>query len=245
MRVLVIPTRLESQAVLRALPGAAPEPGWDVPAWRTGDLLIVEPGIGPELTATLLPRIESLRPQAVWLFGWCGGLAPELAVGDLVLAAATIFSDEPTTQIPHPPPEPLAAQVQTTAERLGLRMVVGPVLTSAEVLASVEQKRAGAAAGAVAVEMEGGPLARWAVAQSVPFVHLRVVLDPLASALPATPLPADEHGDAPPHALLWYALTHPREWPALWALMRQAHTARQAMTDVIAALTRPGGPLDP
>ena len=50
-RALVIPTRLESQAVLRSLPGAYPEPEWDVPTWHVGDLLLVEPGIGPELTA--------------------------------------------------------------------------------------------------------------------------------------------------------------------------------------------------
>ena len=124
-------------------------------------------------------------------------------------------------------------------------MVVRPVLTSDEVLASVEQKQAGAATGAVAVEMEAGPLARWTIARSVQFVHLRVVLDPVASALPATPLPTDEHGHTPPHALLWHALTHPREWPALWGLMHQARTARRTMAVVIAALTRPGGPLAP
>jgi hypothetical protein len=61
-------------------------------------------------------------------------------------------------------------------------------------------------------------------------------------------LPTDEHGDAPPHALLLHALllhalTHPREWPALWNLVRQARTARRAMADVITALTRPGSPL--
>jgi len=213
-----------------------------------GDLLLLEPGIGPELAQALLPCIEPLEPQAVWLFGWCGGLTPELSVGDLVLANATIFSDGaggPVTRIPHPPPAPLVAHLRRLAEELGLRMVVGPVLTSAQVLASVEQKQAGAVTGAVAVEMEAGPLARWAVARGVRFVHLRVVLDPVASALPAMCLLTETHGDVPIRAPLLHALTHPREWPALWALIRQARASRRAMADVITALTQPGGPLAP
>ena len=245
LRVLVIPTRWESQAVLKALSGAAPEPGWDIPAWRMGHLLLVEPGVGLELAATIPPRIEPLEPQTVWLFGWCGGLVPELGLGDLVLADTTILADDPTTRIPHPPGEPLVAQVRRIAEELGLRVVIGPVLSSGRVLASVEEKRDGAATGAVAVEMEAGPLARWAAARGVRFVHLRVVLDPLTSALPKTRLPTDEHGHAPLHMLLLHALTHPHEWPALWNLIRQARTARRTMADVITALTRPGGPLAP
>jgi len=246
--IVVIPTHMESQTVLKALPGAVPEPEWDVPAWRVGDLLLVEPGVGPELAEALLPHIEPLETQAVWLFGWCGGLVPELTVGDLVLADSTIFSEGaggPTTRLPYSPPEPLVAQVRSIAEELGLRLAVGPMLTSDKVLASVEQKRDGAATGAVAVEMEAGPLARWAIARSASFVHLRVVLDPLVSPLPPTRLPTDEHGRAPKRALLVHALTHPREWPALWNLIRQARAARRTMGNVITALTRPDGPLAP
>jgi len=234
-RVLITPTRWESRAVLKSLPGALPEPGWDVPAWRVGDLLLVEPGMGPESAETLLPHVEPLELQAMWIFGWCGGLMPELTVGDLVLADGTIFSDRvggPVTRLPHPPPAPLVAQVRRLAEALGLRMVVGPVLTSDKVLATVEQKRIGASTGAVAVEMEAGPLARWAVARGVRFVHLRVVLDPVTSVLPSLCSPTDEHSDAPPHALLLHTLTHPCEWSALWTLIRQARAARRAMEDV-------------
>ena len=245
MNVIVIPTRMESQAVLEALPGVVPEPGWEVPAWRRGDLLLVEPGLGPELTAALPPRIEPLKPQAVWLFGWCGGLAPELGIGDLVLADATIFAGEPPAQIPHPPAGSLVAQMRRISEELGVRLLVGPALTSSQVLASSEQKRAGATTGAVAVEMEAGPLARWAVARSVRFVHLRVVLDPLTSPLPVIDLPTDTHGSVPPLKMLLHVLTHPSELPALCRLMRQAGVARRAMADVIAALVRPGGPLAP
>jgi hypothetical protein len=122
-------------------------------------------------------------------------------------------------------------------------MDVGPMLTSDHVLSSVDQKQNGAATGALAVEMEAGPLARWATGRSLPFVHLRVVLDPLESALPPTELPTDDHGYAQKGSLLSHALTHPREWSALWRLSIQIRTARRVMTDVIGALVRPDGPL--
>jgi hypothetical protein len=131
------------------------------------------------------------------------------------------------------------------SEALGLRLLVGPVLTSAQVLVSSEQKRAGATTGAVAVEMEAGPLARWAVARGVRFVHLRVVLDPLTSPLPVIDLPTGTHGNVPPLKMLLYVLAHPSELPVLWALIRQAGVARRTMADVTAALIRPGGPLAP
>jgi nucleoside phosphorylase len=247
MLVLIVPTRWETEAVLSALSAAVPEPAWDVPAWRAGDVLMLEPGMGPELAAALLPHLEVLEPQAVWLYGWCGGLTPDLGVGDLVLADATIFAGEDglATRISHPAPDALVDEVRRLAHELGRRMVVGPALTSDQVLGSVEQKQAGAASGAVAVEMEAGPLARWATGRSLPFVHVRVVLDPLESALPSTDLPTDDHGYAQTRALLSHALTHPGEWPALWRLFRQIRTARRVMTDAIAALARPGGALGP
>lgn len=247
MRVLIVPTRWETEAVFRSLPGAVPDPGWEVPAWRAGDLLVVEPGMGPDLAAALLPRLEMLALQTVWLYGWCGGLTPDLEAGDLVLADATVFVREDGTlaQVAHPAPGSLVAELRRLADRLGRRIVVGPALTSGHVLSSVEQKQAGASSGAVAVEMEAGPLAQWAADRSLPFVHLRVVLDPVESALPATELPTGDHGYAQRGALLSHVLTHPGEWPALWRLFRQVRTARRVMTDVIGALARPGGPLAP
>ncbi len=245
MLVLIVPTRWETKAALRSLTDAVPDPAWDVPAWRMGDLLMVEPGMGPDLTVAVLPHLETLELQSVWLFGWCGGLRPELRAGDLVLADATISVGEDglTTRILHPGRDSFIEEVRHLAHRLGRRMVVGPVLTSDYVLSSVEQKQSGAATGAVAVEMEAGPLARWAIGRSLPFVHLRVVLDPLESALPRTELPTDDHGYTQKGALLSHALTHPREWPALWRLSRQIRAARRVMTEVIGALARPGGSL--
>jgi nucleoside phosphorylase len=240
---LIVPTHHESRAVLKALPGAQPASGWNVPAWRLGSLLVVEPGMGPDRAASVLPCLEGQCPAALWLFGCCGGLSSELGVGDLVLANATVRHDAPETCIRHPPPDALRAQVRCLAKELGLRLVVGPVLTSSRVLASAADKRAGAATGAAAVEMEADPLSRWAAERSVPFVHLRVVLDPAIFALPEAHLPVSERGSVPATVLVLHVLTHPRQWPALWRLMRQVRATGRTMTRIIAALTGPGGAL--
>jgi hypothetical protein len=247
VRILIIPTRWESEVVLRAFPEAVPDPAWSLPAWRIGDVLMIEPGMGPDLMAAVLPRLEALRPGEVWLFGWCGGLTPGLGVGDLVLADATVSEAEggQITRIAHLPPGPLRVEVRRVAQELGRLLVVGPVLTSSRVLVSLEQKRRGAASGALAVEMEAGPLAHWAMLRGLPFVHLRVVLDPLESALPSTDLPAGEHGYSQKKVLFLHALAHWREWPALWRLSWQMQAARGVMAEVIRVLARPGGLLSP
>lgn len=248
MRLVIIPTRWESQAVLQSLPGAQPQPTWDVPAWRTGDITLVEPGIGPRLTEALLPHMASLMPREVWLFGWCGGLTSTLRTGDLVLADATILSpgqDETARQITHVPAEAYVAQIRQLAHQLRRGLTIGPVLTSHRILVSAAHKQAAAASGAVAVEMEAGPLARWAGTRGVPFVHLRVVLDPLESSLPPTRLPVERHRRNARYALIRHVLSHPREWSLLWRFMWQAHTARRTMAQVIATLTESGGLLAP
>jgi hypothetical protein len=172
-------------------------------------------------------------------------LRPELRAGDLVLGDATLVEKERglVHGISHPPSEPLVGEVRRVASELGRRIIVGPVLTSDDVLRSVAQKQAAAATGAVAVEMEAGSLVCWTRSRSLPFVHLRVVLDPLGSALPSTDLPTDVRGYARMVAVACYAVARPRQCSALWRLFRHINVARRVMSDMIALLSRPGGPL--
>jgi nucleoside phosphorylase len=244
-RVLVIPTRVERKALLRALPSSVSLPGWSVPAWRAGELLVLECGMGPARAEAVLPCLEQAAPEALWLAGWCGGLRGELRVGDVVLADATLSgTGADRVRVDHPPPLKLVDWLGAWAAERGRRCVVAPVLTSPRVLARAAEKQAAAAVGAAAVEMEAAPLAHWAAAQGVPFCHLRVVLDPATSDLP----PEELHGE---NALgdenggyAWHALWRPDTWTAVWRLLWHARLARRAMAALGAALIGPGGPLD-
>ena len=251
MRALVVPTRREQEAVLRALPKALPVTGLGVRAWRRGDLLIVASGMGSQRAAAALPELaravgDDVRGtcEALWLVGWCGGLRDDLQVADLVLADATWTAAGTQTgeAIAHVPRAEIAAWAGRLAAAQGRRLIVGPVLTSPRVLFRAEEKRAAAQTGAVAVEMEAGPLARWAAAQGVPFVHLRVVLDPAASSLPAVGGRGEREQERR-RSLLRRTLWRPRTWPAVWRLIRQAWVAGRAITDLVAALVAVDGPL--
>jgi nucleoside phosphorylase len=60
---------------------------------------------------------------------------------------------------------------------------IGPC-ESVSAVADGREKRALASEGAISVDMESGPLARWADDHRVPFLSARVVLDPLDVVLP-------------------------------------------------------------
>lgn len=239
MRAVIVPTRWERRAILRSLPGARPAGQWDLPAWQVDGMLVFEIGMGPIAAAATLPTLTAVAPREVWLLGVCGALQRDLKPGDLVLSNATwlcSLADAPPQRMPHPLPDPTIAHLRHLAHRQQRQLVIGPVLTSDRLLTTVQAKRAAAVSGALAVEMEAGPLARWANSRGVPFLHLRVVLDPLDGALPHV---SDGEGELDLAALL----AHPAQWPTLWRLLGYARAARRTLALSIAALARASEPL--
>ena len=100
MPILVIPTRHERRAALQALPGAVSVSDQPVSTWQVGGLRLLESGMGLERVRALLPHLEALAPEAVWLFGWCGGLSADLDVSDLVADLAALVST-PEVDVTH------------------------------------------------------------------------------------------------------------------------------------------------
>jgi 4-hydroxy-3-methylbut-2-enyl diphosphate reductase len=120
-----------------------------VEAWATGG---VRTGMGA--------RTFAADGDAVVVAGLCGALDPTLRPGDLVVASEVRAGDE------------AVACATDLAERLGAR--VGPVVTLDHV-ARRDEKRALAASGALAVDMESFWLARHAAPRPVAVV--RAVVD--------------------------------------------------------------------
>lgn len=141
-----------------------------------------------------LERLDVGRPALLVSAGFCGAVAADLRVGDLIIADEIRLRGEIVLV-----DRALAARAMKTLNDAGLASRVGPVECSATVAGRAEKQQM-AARGAVAVDMEGGFIARWAEVRSVPFLSYRVVLDA-----------ADEDVCFSDRAPFWLsALRHPR-----------------------------------
>jgi len=195
--LLVTPTSSEYEAV-RAAIGERLAPG---------RLALVRCGMGMDAAAALCRRLE----DAGWsgtlaLLGWAGGLSPDLAAGDCVIADAALDRE--------------GHHVLLAAPDLS-GVTAGPVLCVPEPLATPQAKRDGQRSGALAVEMEAYPLAAWTAARSLPFIHARVILDAVDEDLPDLGDALDAQGRVHPGRMVRRLLAHPRTiFNVLWMARR-------------------------
>jgi 4-hydroxy-3-methylbut-2-en-1-yl diphosphate reductase len=144
-------------------------------AGRTGGAEVLRTGMGPRSVARVAPRIT---PRPGWLSaGLAGGLTPEIAAGDLIVATEVVdLAADGPRRITVPAAEELAQGLR----RLGLRVHLGSLAFSPTVVHGTARATL-AARGAAAVDMESGALAE--LAHGRPFAAVRAIVD-----TPDTPL---------------------------------------------------------
>ncbi|HEX3825913.1 MAG TPA: hypothetical protein VHV82_01460 [Sporichthyaceae bacterium] len=145
---------------------------------HVGGVEVLRTGMGPRRVAGCAPLIADRRG---WVSaGFCGGLAPFVRPGDLVVAHEVVVA---ATRHAVPAGRELAQRLRG----LGLRVHLGSLAATAQVVHGTVREKL-AAAGHLAVDMESGALAQLAAGR--PFAVVRAVVDtadaPLAS--PGTPL---------------------------------------------------------
>jgi len=155
-------------------------------------------------------------------FGVAGGLAPGLAVGDWVAAAAVITGQRrfPTDQ----------AWTRSLRERLP-QAVQADIFGMDSPAADPERKQSlYAQTGAVAVDMESHIAAEIAAAHQIPFAASRVIIDPADRPLPPAALVGlRSDGTADTVAVLRSVLQQPSQLPALVRTALDARIAGAAL----------------
>lgn len=156
--------------VVSAVPqelGCVPRDGAD------GRVRWIAGGVGPRAGAVVRQQLAQQRFSLVVSTGFSGGAQPDLKSGDLVLASEVIRAQSGWRRAP-------------TGEALGLNEIcsVGPFVTVERPLQSPQEKREmGSRYGAIAVDMESADVAEAAEQAGVPWVALRVILDPMDAPL--------------------------------------------------------------
>jgi adenosylhomocysteine nucleosidase len=149
-------------------------------------LLAVRCGIGPHKAGAAIRNL-GVAPSAVISVGTAGALDPDLQVGDLFIAAETVFEDDPATVLPCS--SDLSGALRTACVKEGVQFKTGRLITvSAAVFPTEDRIRLHRQTGAAAVDMESHAMGLQARAMGVPFACLRVVSDDVqASRLPRKP----------------------------------------------------------
>jgi 4-hydroxy-3-methylbut-2-enyl diphosphate reductase len=135
-----------------------------LPAGLTG-VTVIRTGAGPDRAghaAALLPEAGALA-----VAGFGGALHADPRPGDVLVASEVRFGDRVW-------PCPSAPILAGELARAGLPARIGPLLTCYHVVRGAERRRL-SRTGALAADMETGPLAR--VAAGRPFAAVRVIVD--------------------------------------------------------------------
>ncbi len=127
------------------------------------ELLLVANGAGARRApAAAEAALKAFQPDAIASIGFCGALAPELAVADIVVATEVIDGEARYTAAP------------IESRRPHHR---GVVCTSARVVQSAAERRNLRTTGAAVVEMEAFAVAGCARIHNLPFYCIKVVTD--------------------------------------------------------------------
>ncbi|MEN6368917.1 MAG: hypothetical protein ABFD77_04375 [Thermotogota bacterium] len=189
---------------------------------RRPGLRVVRTRMGEASATDLDARVRrGPHPSLLLSTGFSGGLDAGMRTGDIFLARAIVHGGE-TLAVS----EALVERARGALDELQFSVWTG-TSASVSVVAGAAAKRELGTTGAKSVDLESGPLARWAVAHDVPFLSCRVVLDSADEDLPFS-------GQGP----LWLAaLRHPRA--ALDLARRSALAGRElgrAVTGIVGVL---------
>jgi hopanoid-associated phosphorylase len=184
------------------------------------DLRVLCSGVDPARARTAAQGLADEGVAGLVSFGLAGGLAADLAPGDLLLPQAVVLPDGGRMRVEAAWRERLAA----TLERAGLRARSAPLAGSDIIVATGAAKRALAAqTGAVAVDMESHGVAEVAAAARLPFLIVRAVADRSDQLIPpAAKAAIDAQGEVRPLALIGRLIARPWEIGALIALGRSS-----------------------
>ena len=186
------------------------------------DVLLAANGVGAARAASAVEAASALfTADAIVSLGFCGALAPELGVADIVVATGIAAADR---RFPAQPPAAAPAHH------------AGMVCSLDHVARTTEEKCGLHATGSIAVEMEAAGAAARAEALGRPFYCIKVVTDLAGESMANdfnSALRPDGHFDT--MEILTSSLRHPSvRLPELFRLRKRCLRATKVLGDFVA-----------
>jgi adenosylhomocysteine nucleosidase len=207
------------------------------PAFGRGLLRVAPVGLRAGLLGARWPRLlAGFNYPLVVSSGVCGGLAPDLKVGELVVPESVLG------------PGGERLNVTPTRHRQAIELAGaargGTLVTSREVAATAEAKAAlYASSGAVAVDLESAIILTHAGSAGCPTLVVRGVSDAAGESVPLELIELmTPEGKLRPGRALALTVTRPRLLPRAVALRQATRLALTAVARVIAAIAASSRP---
>lgn len=233
----------ETRACLKAAESAEPRKIGGLKAFhcriRQHDLLLVESGMGLKNAASAAEALlGGFRPDLMISAGFCGGIAPELRVGDVAVSAGLCIVSGGVAQ--HAPVE-VAAHARNFVARqsaAGARVFASLFAATPTIMAKREiAPLLPPEAPCPVVEMESAAVAIVAVENNIPFMGIRTVSDPADEELGFSLEEfTDRHLRIRPHKVALTILRKPWILPQLVRLARNSRIAADSLSRAVAQL---------
>lgn len=204
------------------------------PSWLS--TLVLTTGMGRACVERALAWLEArpqlggvaCAPKLLISAGFAGAIAPELKVGDLVVA--TEVGDEAGAILPAPWPGELSGAWQPVPHR-GRVLTVGSAIGEASKKQELAQKHS-----AIAIDMESATVARWCQRRQIPFGCVRVISDDARTSFsaPLQNLLAAESSAF--FHFLWAGLRSPRLLVEMSRLARDTRVAGKQLGKALGEL---------
>ncbi len=180
----------------------------------------------PDVAARQALDLINAGATTLMSFGIAGGLSPTLRPGSRIVATEVI------TEFDRYPALDSSAKV--------IKAHTGAIYSSWSIVSTRQEKtEILARTGALAVDMESGPVARVAQENGVKFIALRTIADPAAHGLPPAALLAlSPTGQPRILAVLWSVLKNPTQIPALIRTARETGKALKSLRRAVRRLSR-------
>ncbi len=246
---IFVATGAEAKPLCQALRGARLASPRSDPVVRIDldgrPLLVAKTGMGAANAGTAARRVFDRSPAAAALsVGVAAGLSPHLRSGDVLVGDRVILARETATAPASFPSDPaLQEWALRLLRRSGDRHECGGIVTVERIILSAEEKRRLAAqSGAIAADMESAAIAAAATARAIPFLAIRVILDPAHEDLTiAFERFLDRRGEPRWLNLSLYLLGHPLSLPSLIGLGLRTRAACARLGHLLRGLsTIPG-----
>lgn len=197
---------VETRACLPALTTPEHRAG-RFPAVHADGVAICQTGLGRIAREAADDFIREHDPQAVLSVGTAGGLAPDVALGEIVLCDRVWHSQEPGSAAGNPD---LIKAALAAAEGEGLTARRGGSVTVDTVAWSPEEKAVLRASGAPdIVEMESFWIGQAAASRGLPYLAIRAISDDANNRLVEIPGLFDDRGRVDSVSLLEFTRQHP------------------------------------